>query len=65
MIVDIENVVIQLYLALGCNLNAAINHKYDAFRLGLTFCAASLIIYWTIKIIYMTCVNTYRGVKKL
>lgn len=59
--IDIENFVYQLFLSFGCDLNAELATKYDALRLGFCFLAASLMIYWTIKFLYVCCNNFFRG----
>lgn len=60
-LIDVENAAYQLLLFFGCDLNAPINHKYDAFRLGLAFLFACFMIYWILKYLYVATSNFFRG----
>lgn len=61
MLVDVNNFVYKLFLEFGCDFNSDITNKFDAFRLGLTFVAALVCIYFVFKFLYIISKNLFSG----
>lgn len=47
-----ENIIHQLFLSLGVNLDYIPQNKYEAFTMGLQFCAGLWFIWWFVKMMY-------------
>ena len=47
-----ENIIHQLFLSLGVNLDYIPHNKYEAFTMGLQFCAGLWFIWWFVKMMY-------------
>lgn len=47
-----ENIIHQLFLTLGCNLDYVPIQKYEAFLMALQFAAALWFIWWFVKMMY-------------
>lgn len=52
MLLNPENIIHQLFLSLGVNLDYIPTQKYEAFLMGLQFCAALWFIWWFVKLMY-------------
>lgn len=55
-----ENIIHQLFLALGCNLDYVPEHKWQAFTLGLQFLAALWFIIWFVKFLFTLMKDMWR-----
>ena len=49
---DVQNIIHQLFLSLGCNLDYIPETKYEAFTMGLQFLAGLWFIWWFVKLLY-------------
>lgn len=47
-----ENIIHQLFLALGCNLDYIPTQKYEAFTMALQFAAGAGFMLWFVKFMY-------------
>ena len=56
-----DNPLHQLFYLLGCNLDYVPIQKYEAFLMGLQFCAAVWFLYWFTKTMYTLLKGFLRG----
>ena len=56
-----DNLIHQLFRAIGCNIDYVPAHKWEAFTLGLQFVAALWFISWFIKFLYHMMKDMCRG----
>lgn len=52
MLTNPENIIHQLFLSLGVNLDYIPTQKYEAFLMALQFAAALWFIWWFVKMMY-------------
>ena len=55
-----ENIIHQLFLSLGVNLDYVPAHKWEAFTMALQFAAALWFIWWFVKMLYTLMRDTFR-----
>lgn len=56
-----ENIIHQLFLSLGVNLDYIPTQKYEAFTMALQFAAALWFIWWFVKLMYTLMRDMMRG----
>lgn len=56
-----ENIIHQLFLSLGVNLDYVPADKHEAFLMGLQFAAALWFIWWFVKMLYTLMRDMMRG----
>lgn len=56
-----QNVIHQLFFELGVNLDYVPETKYEAFLMGLQFCAALWFIWWFVKFLFTFMKDFFRG----
>ncbi len=61
MLVDVNNFVYKLFLEFGCDLNCVLTNRYDVIRLGFSFIAALVCIYFVFKFLYIISKNLFSG----
>ena len=55
-----ENIIHQLFLSLGVNLDYVPQNKYEAFTMSLQFLAGLWFIWWFVKMLYTLMRETFR-----
>ena len=55
-----ENIIHQLFLSLGVNLDYVPQNKAEAFTMGLQFLAALWFIWWFVKMLYTLMRESFR-----
>lgn len=61
MIENPQNMIHQLFSELGVNLDYIPTSKYEAFTMGLQFCAALWFIWWFVKFLFSILKSIYGG----
>ncbi len=61
MMLDVENVIHQLFLSLGVNLDFVPESPYECFTMSLQFLAALWFIWWFVKMLFTFMRSVLRG----
>lgn len=61
MLTNPTNIIHQLFLTLGIDLDYVPAHKWEAFLMALQFCAALWFIWWFVKMLYSLMRTTLTG----